>query len=148
VTGCGSIDTSTAGDHTVTCSATDNAGNTATRLIHYTVEYQILGFFPPVPGSKFKTGQTVPVKIALADANGTRISDADGTALASACRVRVSVTPNILVPQCMTYDPVGDQFQFNWKVSGAGPAMLNAIVGYPSTNVTTQTTLAIAITDR
>lgn len=148
VTGCGSIDTSTAGDHTVTCSATDNAGNTATRLIHYTVEYQILGFFPPVPGSKFKTGQTVPVKIALADANGTRISDADGTALASACRVRVSVTPNILVPQCMTYDPVGDQFQFDWKVSGAGPAMLNAIVGYPSTNVTTQTTLAIAITDR
>jgi len=52
------------------------------------------------------------------------------------------------VPQCMTYDPVTDQFQFNWKVSGAGPAMLNAIVGYPSTDVTTQMTLAIAITDR
>jgi hypothetical protein len=117
-------------------------------LIHYTVEYQILRFFPPVPGSKLKTGQTVPVKIALADANGTRISDADGTALASACRVRVSVTPNILVPQCMKYDPSADQFLFNWKVSGGGPAMLNAIVGYPSTDVTTQMTLAIAITDR
>jgi hypothetical protein len=48
----------------------------------------------------------------------------------------------------MKYDPSADQFLFNWKVSGAGPAMLNAIVGYPSTDVTTQKTLAIAITDR
>jgi len=62
--------------------------------------------------------------------------------------VRVSLTPNLLVPQCMKYDPGEDQFQFNWKVSGAGPAMLNAIVAYPSTAVTTQKALAIAITDR
>lgn len=48
----------------------------------------------------------------------------------------------------MKYDPGADQFLFNWKVSGAGPAMLNPIVGHPSTDVTTQGTLAIAITDR
>ena len=48
----------------------------------------------------------------------------------------------------MKDDPSANQFLFNWKVSGAGPAMLNAIVGYSSTDVTTQKTLAIAITDR
>jgi hypothetical protein len=51
---CDPIYTSTPGDHTGTCSATDNAGNTNSATIHYVVEYQILGFFSPVPGSKWK----------------------------------------------------------------------------------------------
>jgi hypothetical protein len=35
---------------------------------------------------KAKAGATSPIKIALADVNGTRISDAEAAALASACR--------------------------------------------------------------
>jgi lysophospholipase L1-like esterase len=34
---CNSIDTGTAGDHTVTCQATDNAGHSNSATIHYTV---------------------------------------------------------------------------------------------------------------
>lgn len=64
---CGPVDTSTAGDHTVSCTATDRAGNTATATIQYVIEYRILGFFSPAPHSKWKVGQTVTVKIALAD---------------------------------------------------------------------------------
>ena len=36
--GCGALDTSTAGTRSVTCTATDNAGNTATAIASYTVE--------------------------------------------------------------------------------------------------------------
>ena len=36
---CGAIDTSTAGDHTVTCHATDNAGHLGGAVLHYTVGY-------------------------------------------------------------------------------------------------------------
>src|SRR5207248_2122844 len=54
--GCDPVDTSTPGVHTVQCSATDNAGNSATASIDYVVAYQILGFFSPIPGSKWQAG--------------------------------------------------------------------------------------------
>ncbi|HEX5148386.1 MAG TPA: choice-of-anchor Q domain-containing protein, partial [Candidatus Limnocylindrales bacterium] len=53
---CGSVDTSTPGVHTVTCTATDNAGNTGSADLTYVVEYRILGFFAPVPESRWKVG--------------------------------------------------------------------------------------------
>jgi hypothetical protein len=146
---CGAIDTATAGDHTVTCTATDNAGNTASADLHYTVEYLILGFFSPVPGSKWKVGQTVPVKIALANGDSTRIADAEAAALARDCRVEFSATgAQSRSASCMKYDAASDQFIFNWKLgkSGAGTATISVTISYSGTTAKTIKSEPISIT--
>ena len=146
--GCGTVDTSTPGAKTVTCTATDNAGNETSVTLDYVVEYRILGFFEPVPGSKWKLGQTVPAKIALGDAAGTRISDAEASALAQACRVQFSASgAQTRTPICAKYDPEKDQFVATWKLGkrGTGPATIRMSVSYPGTTVETRLTLSITI---
>ena len=136
------------GAHTLTCTARDNAGNERTVAVGYKVEYQILGFFAPVPQSKWKVPQTVPIKIALADANG-RISDPAASALAAACHVTFSATgAETASGQCMNYDQAGHQFVFTWKLrGGVGPATIAATVAYPGSPATTTTkSLPITIT--
>jgi len=143
---CGPVDTSTAGDHVVTCTATDNAGNSSSATIHYTVQYRILGFFSPVPGSKWKVGQSVPIKVALADANGVRIPDAEAAGLlAPTCRVKFSAEGVQTQATCMKYDVEAHQFVYVWKLGAAtGAETIKVEVGYPGT--TTLTTLSQAIT--
>jgi hypothetical protein len=146
---CGTIDTSSPGVHTVTCTATDNAGNSASADLAYVVEYRILGFFAPVPDSRWMVGQNVPIKIALGDASDTRISDAEGVALASACRVRFSASgAQTKAPQCMKYDTEEHQFVYNWKLAkkGIGSATIMVSISYPDTTSTTQKTEQITIT--
>jgi CSLREA domain-containing protein len=146
---CGAVDTSTPGVHTVACDATDNAGNSGTATLTYVVQYRILGFFSPAPTSKWKAGQTVPIKIALGDLAGTRISDSAAAALAAACRVRFSVTgAQTASPQCMKYDAAADQFIHTWKLAknGTGAATIRVSITYPGTSSTTEKTAAITIT--
>jgi hypothetical protein len=146
---CGDVDTSTPGPKTVTCTATDIAGNTASAVLSYVVEYKILGFFSPVPGSKWKVGQTVPVKVALGDASGARISDSAGQALATACRVKFSASgAQTKSPQCMKYDVEKDQFVYAWRLgmNGTGSATIRVTISYPDTSFTTEKTLQIRIT--
>jgi hypothetical protein len=108
---CGAVDTSIPGPKTVTCTATDNAGNMRSVDFVYVVEYKILGFFSPAPKSKWRLLTTVPVKVALGNAAGTRISDSEAAALATACRVRYSASgAQTLAPTCMKYDSAYDQF--------------------------------------
>jgi hypothetical protein len=147
---CDAVDASTPGVNTLTCTATDNAGNTGTATLTYVVEYNILGFFDPVPGSKWKVGQTVPVKIALGNASGARISDAEGAELAAACRVRFSVTgAQTKAADCMKYDSVADQFIYTWKLAktGTGAATIIVTISYPGSSTITERTLAITITN-
>lgn len=146
---CGAVDTSSPGVGTVTCTATDNAGNTGSATLTYVVEYRILGFFSPVPGSKWKIGQTVPVKVALADGQGTRITDAEASALAAACRVTFSATgAQPKSAQCMKYDPLTDQFVYTWKLakSPTGTDTIAVAVSYPGTTITTVLSETIQIT--
>ena len=72
------IDTSTVGSHSFTVSATDNAGNTATKTVNYYVHYNFGGFLAPVSnnGKVFKTGGTIPVKFQLTDFNGNYVTNA------------------------------------------------------------------------
>jgi hypothetical protein len=145
---CGAIDTTTAGKHTVECSATDNAGNRGTKSIDYVVGYRILGFFSPVPGSKWLGGQTVPIKVALADAAGHRISDAAGTQLANTCMVGFSVSgAQAKSSQCMKYDAVNDQFVYSWKLAKqpVGTARITVSVSYAGTSTTTSLSESITI---
>ena len=143
---CASVLTSAVGDHAVRCTATDNAGNTTDVTVHYTVQYRILGFFPPAPNSHWKAGQSVPIKVALADAAGVRISDATAAALvADPCKVKFSASgTQTQSPTCMKYDPAGDQFIYNWKLGDAlGDVTLEVRVDY---GTATTTSLSQSIT--
>jgi hypothetical protein len=86
---CGPVLTNTVGTKTVTCTATDNAGNTATTTISYKVIYRFDGFLQPINDtghtqtcgspctiSIFKGGSTIPVKFQLKDANGNVVQSA------------------------------------------------------------------------
>jgi hypothetical protein len=146
---CGSVDTSTPGVHTVTCTAKDNAGNTGSANLTYVVEYRILGFFSPVPNSKWKVSQSVPVKVALANGAGVRISDSEAAALAQACRVKFQATgAQSKGPDCMKYDASTDQFIYTWKLgkNGIGATTIVVRISYPNTATTTQRSEPITIT--
>lgn len=146
---CGVVDTSTPGAFTVSCTATDAAGNSATQDLAYVVEYRILGFFSPVPGSKWKVGQRVPVKIALANGAGERITDAEAAALAAACRVNFQASgAQLQGPDCMKYDAMNKQFIYTWKLAknGTGAATILVRISYPGTTVKTELAETIMIT--
>jgi hypothetical protein len=148
---CDPIDTSTAGVHSVECTATDNAGNTATASIDYVVAYQLQGFFAPVPGSKWLAGQTVPIKVALGDSDGARISDADAAILSAACRVTFSASGvQNRSPQCLRYDPLTQQFIYNWKLGKQplGAVTITVTISYPGTTFTTTLSEGITITKK
>jgi len=137
---CDAVDTSTAGKHTIQCTATDHAGNTNSASIDYVVAYRILGFFSPVPGSKWLAGQTVPIKVALADGAGVRISDADAAVLSTSCSVTFTATgAQTKTPQCLRYDLATRQFIFNWKLGKQplGAVTITVTVSYTGTTATT-----------
>ena len=63
---CGTVDTSTVGVLSLTCTATDNAGNSTTSAAEtYSVTDAFLGFSSPLPKSTQKAGSTIPVKFTL-----------------------------------------------------------------------------------
>lgn len=114
------------------------------------VEYKILGFFSPIANSKWKRGQTVPVKVGLADANGVRIPDSEAKSLLTpVCRVKFSATgAQPFVATCMRYDEKNHLFIFNWKVGRTerGSESIIVTVSYPGTSVTTTKSEPIQIT--
>ncbi|MEN8261931.1 MAG: PxKF domain-containing protein [Nitrospirota bacterium] len=77
------LDTSVVGSHDFTVSAADNAGNSDSLSVEYSVVYASPNpdfFLPPVRSDRvFKLGSTVPVKFQLTDANGAYISTAAAT---------------------------------------------------------------------
>ena len=144
---CDPVDTSTAGAHTLMCTATDTAGNTASTSVDYVVSYGVSAFLSPVSGSKWRAGQAVPIKVVLVDATGATISDAEATALAQACQVTFSATGvQPTAPQCLKYDPLMHQFIFNWKLakSPLGAETIQVTVSYPGS--TDSTVLSTTIT--
>jgi Beta-lactamase enzyme family len=119
-------DVSSAGSKTVSLTGHDIAGNSTTVACPYLVSYNVLGFFSPLPKDMLSGGSTVPVKLALADAGGTRIPDAEAEALAAACAVTVEAGGP---PVCMTYEGGPERFQANLKLpAGPGPATILAKV--------------------
>jgi hypothetical protein len=145
---CDAPNTSAAGLHTLSCTAVDVAGNSTTVSVPYVVQYRILGFFSPTANAKWKSGQTVPVKVALADANGSRISDAQAQGLVSpTCRVTFVATGAQIASACMKYDPVNDQLTYTWKLGSAtGAVTIGVEVSYVSSTTKTFLTAPIMIT--
>lgn len=91
------------------------------------------GFLGPAPNSKLKGGRTVPIKFALTDVNGVRISDALAAQLLSpACKVQVfAVGVQTLAATCLRYDSASDQFIYNWKLGKTpGAETISILVSY------------------
>lgn len=66
------IDTASIGTKTFTVTAQDNANNTATSSVTYTVTHGIRALYDQAKTSK--AGSTIPIKLQLVDANGVNLS--------------------------------------------------------------------------
>lgn len=72
--GCDQVDTSSVGSYTVSCMATDAAGNMVTASASYQVIYGLCVLFDQTKAHK--AGSTVPIKLQLCDAAGSNVSAA------------------------------------------------------------------------
>jgi hypothetical protein len=77
-----SLSTTPVGPHSYSVNTADNAGNTASKTVTYSVGYRWDGFMQPINDtahqiglyeSKFKLGSTIPVKLQLKTASGTPV---------------------------------------------------------------------------
>jgi hypothetical protein len=110
---CNPASTTSAGSFTVSCTATDNAGNVANAQASYLVRYHFPGFLSPRPQESYRAGATIRVKFRLADASGTPLADTTAQGLVAACRVKVGLDS---AAGCAGYDARNDLFQFDVKV--------------------------------
>jgi hypothetical protein len=119
---CEPVDTSSVGLKTLTCTATDLAGNTATATVNYNVIYGFSGFTPPVAAppqvNTANAGQTIPLKWRIVDTNGAPVTD-----LASVGVTAVTLACSLGTTPDQSYETangglqnLGDgYYQFDWK---------------------------------
>lgn len=116
-------DTSSVGSKTASISGSDLAGNQATTSCPYTVGYNVIG--PIGLKSTYRIGSVIPIRVALAAANGVRIPDASATSIAADCGLRVAILGDPW--GCATYDARTDEFVVPLKSSrtqSPGPATI------------------------
>ncbi|HEX2289453.1 MAG TPA: PxKF domain-containing protein, partial [Pseudonocardiaceae bacterium] len=130
---CDPVNTGTIGaNQSVSCSATDKAGNSNTANATYSVKADFNGFLQPIDGHSVNTGKygrTYPIKWQLRDSSGALISDSAAQLLvgtmtggqkAVSCTsfdltdtdaLEASTTGNT----ALRYDATSDQFIYNYK---------------------------------
>ena len=129
---CAAVDTSSAGNKTVACTATDNAGNTANANAGYQVVnpnvYNFTGFFQPIDNLPLENivsaGQGVPVKFSLGGYQGLNIlAAAYPTSTLIACDASA---PGDVIEETvnagdssLSYDAVTDRYTYVWKTNKA-----------------------------
>jgi hypothetical protein len=112
------------GTHTLTATATDNAGRTSTAQQTYTVmAWTIKGFYQPVDMNgvlnTVKGGSTVPAKFEVF-AGSTELTDTNLVTM-SAAKITCTLTTVDDIELTSTgstslrYDAVSGQFIYNWK---------------------------------
>lgn len=132
---CDAVVTSTVGAHTVNCSATDKAGNTATQAANYKVTYLWGGFLQPINDtahqvglntSIFKGGSTVPAKFQLKDAQGNVVQSSTtpvwvgyvkGSTTASSID-ETAYTDSATSGTTYRWDSTSQQYIYNWSTKG------------------------------
>ena len=133
----GSVDTGSVGAKTVTFTAVDNAGNSATQSCDYRVIYNWSGFFRPVDNlpvwNAVKAGSAVPVKFSLDGNQGLGIMAAgyprskaiscDTSAVVETVEETVTAGGSSL-----SYDPLVDQYLYVWKTEKAWTGCRQLIV--------------------
>lgn len=102
------------GTTTVTCTATDAAGNVATGSFQVSVLYRFGGFLPPlVAGGTYHIGSFIPVRFTLTDAAGREVYFATGKVTAG--------------PVTGAFRSVGPYYEFDLDTRGmsAGPLTMS-----------------------
>ena len=121
---CPTVDTSVEGSHSVSCTATDNAGNTNSADANYSVKaYGFIGFSSPVDnGGVFnvaKAGQAIPLKWRLMDGTSpvTNLSNVTVTVKDTGCSLGTSTDQvEEYAAGSSGLQNLGDgYYQFNWK---------------------------------
>jgi len=133
---CPAVVTNSVGSHSLTCTATDKAGNTTNKLVTYNVYYASSGtcdgdaghaILQPINAtgtiSVFKLGSTVPTKFRVCDANGVSIQASGPNPVVTGYGlVAAANSPTITVDEDMysttpdtafRWDPTGQQWIFN-----------------------------------
>ena len=131
----------TVGPQTLTFTATDNAGNTATQIIKYTVlPWQIKGFYQPVDmngvQNTVKGGSTVPLKFEVFKGT-TELTDVSViktplTAKKVSCTTGTEDAIETLSPTggtVLRYDATAGQFVYNWQTPKQVGACYDVTVG-------------------
>ena len=125
---CGTPTTSTVGAKSVSCTATDNAGNTNTVAATYAVAYPFTGFFQPVDPmptvNVAKAGSGVQVKFGLGGNQGLAIFAAgfpasrqvSCSASAPQDDIEATVTAG---NSSLSYDASTQQYSYTWKTDKA-----------------------------
>jgi hypothetical protein len=123
------------GTHTMTATAKDNAGRTATATRQYTVKaWTFKGFYQPVDMNNtintVKGGSTVPIKFELLKGTTELTDTANVVQPLKAQKISCTTLtgdPEDLIEMTVTggtslrYDTTGGQFIYNWKTpTGAG----------------------------
>ncbi len=134
---CGALVTSSPGAKTVTCTATDNAGNTNSATVSYNVNYAFTGFFQPVDNlptlNQAKAGSAIPVKFSLAGNQGLNIFAAGYpasqliTCSAGAPLDLIEVTVSA-GSSSLSYDPVSGQYNYVWKTTKTWPGTCRRLI--------------------
>ena len=122
------------GTTTVTCTATDATKNTSTATFKVSILYGWNGFLQPINDtahqtgiaqSKFKLGQTIPVRFALYDAAGTAVQQTGKpTFTRSGNRGSCDSSTTLETEVASTADPNaaytfnGGQYHYNWSTKG------------------------------
>jgi CSLREA domain-containing protein len=124
---CGAPDTSTAGNKTVNCTATDLAGNTANATAGYTVNgpsYNFTGFFQPVDNlptlNVVNAGSSIPVKFSLGGNFGLNIFapgyPASGITACNSSSPADAIEETVSAGgSSLTYDAASDRYHYVWK---------------------------------
>jgi hypothetical protein len=115
------IDTSAFGQHTFEVTATDHAGNRATRVVSYSVGYRFDGFLFPVKNppkvNRWKAGVPVPIRFSLGGFRGSK-PEADGYPRSSRCGggdTEVVARAAKKNKPMFTYIKRADQYVMAWK---------------------------------
>ncbi|HEX8474956.1 MAG TPA: PxKF domain-containing protein [Pyrinomonadaceae bacterium] len=112
------------GTTTVTSTATDAAGNTASCSFTVTVAYNFTGFFSPIGNlpalNNVKAGSTIPIKFSLSGNKGLNIFapgfPASGTIPCNTNDPAVDLMEiDASGNSGLTYDAGSDQYHYNWK---------------------------------
>jgi hypothetical protein len=121
---CGSVDISSVGSKSVTCNATDNAGNSASASASYQVIYNFTGFFSPVDNlptlNQVKAGSAIPVKFSLAGNQGLNIlasgSPSSQTISCSSSAVIDDIEQTVTAgSSSLSYDASTNTYSYVWK---------------------------------
>lgn len=124
---CETPDTSTAGRHSVTCSATDVATNVASVDVEYTVVgYVFSGFEAPVDDSapnEVKAGQVVPLTFGVSDDSGPVDDLADVTVTAVGVECALGTSDDRSEERAAGNSGLQNlgegRYRFNWKTPAA-----------------------------